>query len=337
MNIEEGIDVFQATPGAVLIDLRDEPDYAAFHFPGAVRVDVEALRDVIRRRATFRTPIFLYCYSGKRSLQAELMLKAKGYGTVYNLGGVDLWLRDHNTVRVIRQRNNMTQKEFADAAGLSTVSISGFESGRLQIGKKAADKIYEAFGVHPVAQPEAKDLPEIPESDEEPGMKESFPAGTAIRDLRERVGLSQVAFGETIGIRGVTVSSLETGRLGVSKKIADEIQRVYGVKVTLPPKKREAKKSQKQSRKENTDRQKRKAAGNADTASAQNAPAGVPAERIKAAGMPNVHIQSMMGGEITVEQILARVGEADDVYIRVEENRAYWVRGEDSGWIELWQ
>jgi hypothetical protein len=53
--------------------------------------------------------------------------------------------------------------------------------------------------------------------------------------------------------------------------------------------------------------------------------------------MPNVHIQSMMGGEITVEQILARVGEADDVYIRVEGNRAYWVRGKDSGWIELWQ
>ena len=34
--------------------------------------------------------------------------------------------------------------------------------------------------------------------------------------------------------------------------------------------------------------------------------------------------------------MLARVGEADTVYVRVDENKAYWVRGEEHGSVELW-
>ena len=49
-----------------------------------------------------------------------------------------------------------------------------------------------------------------------------------------------------------------------------------------------------------------------------------------------VIIQSPMGGEITGEEILARIGEVDKVYIRVDENKAYWVRGEETGSVDLW-
>ena len=47
-------------------------------------------------------------------------------------------------------------------------------------------------------------------------------------------------------------------------------------------------------------------------------------------------IQSPLGGEITGAEILARVGNVDKVYVRVDENRAYWVRGEEAGSVELW-
>ncbi len=47
-------------------------------------------------------------------------------------------------------------------------------------------------------------------------------------------------------------------------------------------------------------------------------------------------IQSPMGGEITSEEILARVGKVDKVYIRVDENKAYWVKGEETGDVDLW-
>jgi len=47
-------------------------------------------------------------------------------------------------------------------------------------------------------------------------------------------------------------------------------------------------------------------------------------------------IQSPMGGNITPEEILAKVGKADKIYIRVDENKAYWVSGKETGSVDLW-
>ena len=47
-------------------------------------------------------------------------------------------------------------------------------------------------------------------------------------------------------------------------------------------------------------------------------------------------IQSQMGGEITPDEILAKIGEADTVYIRVDQNKAYWVKGKETGSVDLW-
>ena len=47
-------------------------------------------------------------------------------------------------------------------------------------------------------------------------------------------------------------------------------------------------------------------------------------------------IQSPMGGEITAEEIMSRIGDADKVYIRIDQNAAYWVKGDESGAINLW-
>ena len=49
-----------------------------------------------------------------------------------------------------------------------------------------------------------------------------------------------------------------------------------------------------------------------------------------------VIIQSPFGGEITEKAILAKVGEVDTVYVRVDHNKAYWVKGEDYGAVDLW-
>ena len=49
-----------------------------------------------------------------------------------------------------------------------------------------------------------------------------------------------------------------------------------------------------------------------------------------------VIIQSPMGGNITPDAILAKVGKADKIYVRVDENKAYWVRGKDTGSVDLW-
>ena len=62
------------------------------------------------------------------------------------------------------------------------------------------------------------------------------------------------------------------------------------------------------------------------------------AAEVKAAAKKaaEVIIQSALGGEITPEEILAKVGNAEKVYVRVDQNKAYWVSGEETGSVELW-
>ena len=50
----------------------------------------------------------------------------------------------------------------------------------------------------------------------------------------------------------------------------------------------------------------------------------------------NFIIQSAMGGEITPEEILKKVGDVDKVYVRVDENKAYWVKNKKTGSVNLW-
>ena len=70
---------------------------------------------------------------------------------------------------------------------------------------------------------------------------------------------------------------------------------------------------------------------------AAKAAAKKPAEKKTAAKKAvEVIIQSPMGGNITPDEILAKVGKADKIYVRVDENKAYWVRGKETGSVDLW-
>ena len=67
------------------------------------------------------------------------------------------------------------------------------------------------------------------------------------------------------------------------------------------------------------------------------APAKKPAARkAPAKKAVEVIVQSPLGGEISFAEILAKVGQADKVYVRVDQNKAYWVRGEETGDVDLW-
>lgn len=49
-----------------------------------------------------------------------------------------------------------------------------------------------------------------------------------------------------------------------------------------------------------------------------------------------LHIQSQDGREITVDEIMEKVPEGvEDVYVKAEEGRAYWVKGDRAGYVEL--
>ena len=62
-------------------------------------------------------------------------------------------------------------------------------------------------------------------------------------------------------------------------------------------------------------------------------------ETVKAVAVKKttILIQSQLGGTITPEEVLKRIPEGcDQVYIKPEENKAYWVKGDESGAVELW-
>ena len=88
-DINQGIMLYKRTPNAILIDLRDAEDYAEGHIPGAVSMMLETIREQIVTIAQKNTPIFLYCYGGMRSYQAEALLQARGYLHVSSIGGID--------------------------------------------------------------------------------------------------------------------------------------------------------------------------------------------------------------------------------------------------------
>ena len=68
----------------------------------------------------------------------------------------------------------------------------------------------------------------------------------------------------------------------------------------------------------------------------KKAAARKPAAKKAAVKAAEIIIQSPMGGNITPDEILARIGKAEKVYVRVDENKAYWVNGEDTGSVDLW-
>ena len=59
----------------------------------------------------------------------------------------------------------------------------------------------------------------------------------------------------------------------------------------------------------------------------------------KAAGIPNIIIQSPMGGIITAEDISAKVPKGTaDVYVRVDENKLYYVlENGETGDVDIWE
>ena len=61
-------------------------------------------------------------------------------------------------------------------------------------------------------------------------------------------------------------------------------------------------------------------------------------EAVRAAGFPNIVIQSPMGGYISIEDIIKKVpGDTTDVYVRVDENKLYYVlKNGENGAVDIW-
>ena len=140
-----------------------------------------------------------------------------------------------------------------------------------------------------------------------------------IRELRKERNLTQEAFAASIGVSVVSVRAYEAGRTVPGEKVRSAIRDRYGVDVALVEKKPAGKKAA------------------AKKAEPKQKKAATAKKRVAAKKEPQIIVQSPLGGEITPFAILAKVGQdVDKVYIRVDLNKAFWVRGNETGSVDLW-
>lgn len=192
-----------------------------------------------------------------------------------------------------------------------------------------------------------------------------------LKELRKKNNLTQTALAKSLGVTSNAISAIESGRLKLSEKLSDRIREVYGEivepgarKVRAAGKKAEKKtraagrkletvvetagaeavldaekKIEKKTRKAKAKLQADKPAVRTGAEAVAAAGAEVEKQVGKRGRKPRragIVIQSPYGSEITPDAILDKVGPADMVYVRVDQNKAYWVRGEETGSVDLW-
>lgn len=79
--------------GAILVDVRNEPEYNQDHIDGAVLLSLgniteENVKKIVDSKDSV---IIVYCQSGNRSNQAVGLLNNLGYTKVYDLGAMSNW------------------------------------------------------------------------------------------------------------------------------------------------------------------------------------------------------------------------------------------------------
>ena len=189
-----------------------------------------------------------------------------------------------------------------------------------------------------------------------------------VKELREKYKLTQSALAKSLGVSSNAISAVEAGRLKLSNKLTAKIMEVYGEDVTAAPAvkaemtdkpagQKEAK-SEKPAAEPAAEAAAAPAAKAVEPAPAAPAPVGKkavkpakraaakkkPAEKKEAAPkkaaakkpVPTVILQSPFGGEITVDAVKTLVGDVDKVYVRIDQNILYWVKGKETGDTDIW-
>ena len=158
-----------------------------------------------------------------------------------------------------------------------------------------------------------------------------------IKEFRIERGLKQGELAEALGISVSSERSYEYGIRQPSAAVIEKIKELYGVDLAAPAAEEKPAKRGRRKKEEAAPVEEKPALVEEKPAPAEKKTARAkktaPVAEKKA---PKFIIQSRMGGEIAVDEILAKVGDVDTLYIKPEDNAAYWVKGDQSGAVNLW-
>lgn len=167
-----------------------------------------------------------------------------------------------------------------------------------------------------------------------------------IKELRAEKKLSQAKLAASLGVSSSLIAAIEQGSKKVSANLAAKVKEVYGVALGESDKMASdaaaAKAAEEPVPEEKSEKKvkttKKTPAKKAPVKKATAKKAAAPKTAVKKVSVPApVFIQSPLGGEITPAEVLSKVpAGADKIYIRVDQNKAYWVKGEETGSVDLW-
>lgn len=86
------VSIDQVPSDAVLLDVREDDEWAAGHAPGAVHVPMTQLADRLDDLPE-DSPVYVICRSGGRSARVTAYLNQQGWDSVNVAGGMGAWAR----------------------------------------------------------------------------------------------------------------------------------------------------------------------------------------------------------------------------------------------------
>ena len=191
---------------------------------------------------------------------------------------------------------------------------------------------------------------------------------TELVEIRESLGLTKAELANLLGTTSMLIGRMEKGSCKIAEKFEEALKALIAkntekeeapvveeavveeaaVEETVveepaaeeeaPAEEKPKRRNPRRKKKESMPAEETPAPAVEEAPSAEAAPAPAPEKRAAKKNVaPAVVIQSAMGGSISVEEIVARIpAGADEVYVKVEENKAYWVKGGESGAVDLW-
>ena len=220
-------------------------------------------------------------------------------------------------IKELREKNGLTISAFAKSLGISPTSASLYERGKQNPGKKTIAKICEVYGVEegyllsaPIGTAAKEDDGAVEDTLADKDVEEKKRGRRpkkmdAVKEEKEPDITAILARVAEVGVRKAAAE------VGVAWQTVNKWKKDAATTQTPPISSiQEEKEGKKEEKKEEKNEQEKKAA---------------------------IIIQSPMGGNITPEQILSKIpAGSDSVYVRVDENKLYWVKGDENGAVEIW-
>ena len=228
----------------------------------------------------------------------------------------------------IREGLNLTKTDLAKKLSITPMLLGKYEKGTVAIPETIINVVQELMGtLAKTASDETKDVEESVEenvnvsaSKESEGIR-SIP--DLVKSVRSGLGLSQKAFADLLGVSGASVGFYENGKNAPRDKVLEKIKELAAQSVS------------------GSSEEKTETANNNEEPVADDyleiAEKEEKTDSIQEEREVKLVIQSTMGGSITAEEVLAKIpAGAETVYVKPEENKAYWVKGSESGSVDLW-